>query len=264
MSIQPDRTQIRALLSRDRSWALYALGDLADGFYEHTTWQASPDGEGLLLLYAAFETPVLFAAGAPRALAPLIDGLNPQVQCYLSIRPDVLPLIKAGYAVSHETPMWRMVLDRAAFQPAGGGARRLARADFPALQRLFADGEAADEAPDFFVTDMVERGVFYGVYEGAELVAVAGTHLVVPEEGVAAVGSVYTRRDRRGRGLARATTSAVTAKLLEVMPPQGIVGLNVKQANAAAIRVYELLGYRRYCAFYEGLAHNTGLSRLAL
>jgi predicted GNAT family acetyltransferase len=69
---------------------------------------------------------------------------------------------------------------------------------------------------------------------------------------VGAIGNVYTRRDRRGRGLASFVTGAVTAELLRL----GLrtVALNVNQRNAAAIRVYEQLGFTRYCAFYEGVA----------
>jgi predicted GNAT family acetyltransferase len=99
---------------------------------------------------------------------------------------------------------------------------------------------------------MLEQGVFYGIGEGADLVAVAGTHLVSGPESVGAVGNVYTRRDRRGRGLAGRATSAVTAELIR----RGLrtIALNVNQANAAAIEVYERLGYVKYCPFYEGLA----------
>jgi ribosomal protein S18 acetylase RimI-like enzyme len=173
---------------------------------------------------------------------------------YLSIRPDILPLIHARYALAHETLMWRMVLDPARFVPTPSNAVRLTLADYSALTRLHADGLPAGEAPDFFAPYMVEQGVFYGIYEGDELVAAAGTHLVAPAEGVAAVGNVYTRRDRRRRGLATQVTGAVTAELLRCMPPGALVALNVMQANTAAVTVYERLGFSRYCGFYEGLA----------
>jgi predicted GNAT family acetyltransferase len=74
----------------------------------------------------------------------------------------------------------------------------------------------------------------------------------VPEEGVAAVGNVYTRRARRGQGLAGRLTSAVTLELLRRNIP--VVGLNVSQGNFAAIRVYERLGFAIYCEFVEGPA----------
>lgn len=68
--------------------------------------------------------------------------------------------------------------------------------------------------------------------------------------GVAAIGNVYTRRDRRGRKLARQTAGAVAAELLARQIPT--IVLNVNQKNVAALRVYEALGFRRYCPFWEG------------
>jgi predicted GNAT family acetyltransferase len=99
---------------------------------------------------------------------------------------------------------------------------------------------------------MLAEGVYFGVREGSELVAAAGTHLVVPGEGVAAIGNVYTRRDRRGRGLAGRLTGTVAVELVG----RGLrtVALNVNQNNATALGVYERLGFVRYCAFVEGLA----------
>ena len=65
-----------------------------------------------------------------------------------------------------------------------------------------------------FSPAMLEEGLYFGLRQGGDLVAAAGTHLVVPQEGVAAIGNVYTRRDRRGHGLGGAVTGAVTAELL--------------------------------------------------
>ena len=120
----------------------------------------------------------------------------------------------------------------------------------PALLALYADGESTGESPDFFYPSMVTDGVFFGVYEGDALVAAAGTHLFAPEEHAVAIGNIYTRRDRRGRGLGGAVTRAV----LDVVKDSGTVGLNVKASNHAALRLYESLGFVRHCPFYEGLA----------
>jgi len=248
-----DPAEIRAILETDRAWAVYALGDLAPGFFEHSEWRRAPNAPALILLYRAFETPVLFALGSPELVRGLLDEIHSEREMYLSIRPEILPLVKARYAVRHETAMWRMVLDPAHFHPAPmEGVARLGLADLPALQQLYADGQSTGEVPDFFFPSMIEQGAFFGIWEGRQLVAAAGTHLVAPSEGVGAVGNVYTRRDRRGRGLASRVTGAVAAELLRL----GLrtVALNVNQRNAAAIRVYEQLGFARYCAFYEGVA----------
>ena len=99
---------------------------------------------------------------------------------------------------------------------------------------------------------MQDQGVFYGLWESGQLVAVAGTHLVVPSKDVAAVGNVYTRRDRRGRGLAAAVAGAVVAELIRMKIRT--IALNVNQSNVSAIRIYERLGFKRHCSYCEGLA----------
>ena len=257
-----DPHAISSLLETDRAWSVYALGDLAPGFYEHSVWHAVTGSEpALLLLYRAFEIPVLFALGPAALVDGLLDEIAGERKLYLSIRPEILPLIAARYRVEPAggVPMWRMTLDARRFRPvAASAAHRLSLDDLPALEALFADGTPSGEAPDFFSADMLGQGVFYGIFEDNDLVAAAGTHLVTPAFGVAAVGNVYTRRDRRGQGLAAQATSAVTAALLRHDPPLPTIALNVNQHNSAALRVYEGLGYARYCAFYEGLATTEG------
>ena len=248
-----DRAEIRAILETDRRWAVYALGDLAPGFFDHSEWYRVTGKEpALALLYRAFQTPVFLALGGPEPIDAILTELV-EPEMYLSIRPEILPLVKARYQVHHETAMWRMSLEPVNFSPAPlDEVVRLGPHDLAALQQLYADGKPTGEVPDFFSPSEIEPGVFYGIWEADTLVAAAGTHLVAPSESVGAVGNVYTRRDRRRRGLGGRVTSAVAAELLRM----GLrtVALNVSQRNTAALGVYERLGFARYCAFYEGLA----------
>ena len=84
----------------------------------------------------------------------------------------------------------------------------------------------------------------------------AGTHVVATTENVAAIGNIYTRRNRRGQGLGTCVTSAVTSRLLE-MNLRTVV-LNVRQCNDVAVRLYERLGFERYCDYYEVPAFRRG------
>jgi ribosomal protein S18 acetylase RimI-like enzyme len=251
-----DPQTIRAILETDRPWAVYALGDLAPEHRIHARWHMAYGGRpALLLIYSAFHPPVLFAHGAAADLMPLLPEIADQREFYLSVRPEIAAALQAaGYQLSVEKRMWRMLLDPRQYAPMAHGAVSLHRADADALKQLYADGETRGEAPDFFDADMLWHGVFFGIREGAELIAAAGTHVVAREEGVAAIGSVYTRRDRRGQGCARRTTAAVTAELLR----QGLrtIALNVRQDNVTARRVYERLGFQLYCEFREAVARS--------
>jgi predicted GNAT family acetyltransferase len=95
-------------------------------------------------------------------------------------------------------------------------------------------------------------GFFRGVRDAGTLVAIGGVQVVSVAEQVAAVGNVFVREDRRGRGLAQTVLSATVEAVLDV----GIrtIGLNVKRTNAPAVRAYEALGFRRALVYYEGMA----------
>lgn len=237
-----DKDQIRAILRRNPHWCVYALGDLTPRMFEKCQW-FTPD---LTMVLHDYGTSILFAHGT----GSIREGLEHVTwPVHLQVQPEALDEVARYATVTEEKNMIRMAF-------AGGSTRvsdrvtRLGATDVPAIEHLYADGESTGESPDFFYSSMVTDGVFFGVYQRNELIAVAGTHLVARDEGVAAIGNVYVRRDRRGRGLGRAVTAAVIHGLAGIET----VGLNVRADNDAAIRVYESLGFVRHCEFREALA----------
>ncbi|MBI3723144.1 GNAT family N-acetyltransferase [bacterium] len=82
-------------------------------------------------------------------------------------------------------------------------------------------------------------GAYYWVREGSEPVAAAGVHFETPFVGQ--IANVLVREDRRLRGLGRAVTTAVARRL---RASGKIVSLYVKSDNAAALRLYDRLGFR--------------------
>ena len=266
MPLLTDKHTIRTTLRHDPLWSVYALGDLSSRMYDKTQWFSHqairPSGhqaigrylsgstEHLALVLHDYGTSILFATGTGAVREALQHATSP---VHLQVQADALEEIERHATVTDKKQMWRMGWKGAtgATRAKGAkGATRLTADDVPALTTLFADGEAAGESPDFFYPSMVTDGVFFGVYDGAALVAAAGTHLFAPEEGAAAIGNIYTMRDRRGRGLGRVVTSAV----LEAVKDIETVGLNVRADNLAALHLYESLGFVRHCPFYEGLA----------
>lgn len=238
-----DKDTIRQHLRRDPAWSVYALGDLAAPMFPKTLW-FMPD---LTLVVKDYGTAILFAmgTGSVREALESVDG-----PVHLQVQQDAFDEVARHVTISSPRTMWRMVWSGARGVERPAKTTRLGPGDVPALQQLYADGESAGEAPDFFFPSMVTDGVFHGVYDGPSLVAVAGTHLVARDEGAAAIGNVYTRRDRRGRGLGRLVMNAVLAELAGVET----VGLNVRADNAAALQLYESLGFTRHCTFVEAIA----------
>ena len=143
--------------------------------------------------------------------------------------------------------MQRMFLDDLK-QPAGT-AEPLTAHDLEQVERLYSTGDGGGIA---FAPFQLDTGFFYGIRKGAELVSVAGVHVVSRNESVAGVGNIFTRPDYRGQGLAQIVTSAVAMTLKEA----GVrtIGLNVELTNTAAIRVYERVGFRTHFKYYEGTA----------
>jgi ribosomal protein S18 acetylase RimI-like enzyme len=238
-----DKDEIRTRLRRDPAWSVYALGDLAPTMFSKTLWFA-PD---LTLVVQDYGTAILFAMG-PGSVREGLECVAGPV--HLQVQRDALDEVARHATVSSPRLMWRMTWTGDRLDSPGEVTPRLAVTDVPALQALYADGESSGESPDFFFPSMVADGVFHGIYEGTALVAAAGTHLLAREEGAAAIGNVYTRRDRRGRGLGRLATSAVLYDLFGVET----IGLNVRADNDAALHLYESLGFARHCQFYEALA----------
>lgn len=238
-----DKHEIRARLRRDPAWSVYALGDLAPPMFPKTLWFV-PD---LTLVVRDYGTTILFAMG-PGSVHEALECVAGPV--HLQVQRDALDEVARHARVSSPRLMWRMTWTGAGLASPSAVISRLNASDVPALQALYADGESSGESPDFFFPSMVADGVFYGIYEGTALVAAAGTHLLARDEGAAAIGNVYTRRDRRGRGFGRLVTSAVLGELAGVET----IGLNVRAGNDAALHLYESLGFARHCEFYEGLA----------
>jgi ribosomal protein S18 acetylase RimI-like enzyme len=238
-----DKNEIRSRLRRDRAWSVYALADLAPPMFSKTLWFA-PD---LTLIVQDYGTAILFAMG-PGSVREALEFVTGPV--HLQVRRDALDEVARHAALSSLRLMWRMTWTGDRTASPGAVTTRLGADDVAALEALYADGESSGESPDFFFPSMVADGVFHGIYEGTALVAAAGTHVLAREEGAAAIGNVYTRHDRRGRGLGRVTTRAVLDELSGVET----IGLNVRVDNEAALRLYESLGFARHCQFYEALA----------
>lgn len=251
------RDHIRSLLRSDPRWCVYALGDLTPRMFSKCRW-FTPD---LTLVLHDYGTSILFAHGSGSIREALHHVTFP---VHLQVQQDALDEIKRHAIVTNETHMLRMwyaggVTTAAASAAAEGSVlarpthsvpRRLTGADVGALRRLYSDGDAHGESPDFFYDSMVGDGVFFGIEDASGLIAAAGTHLVARDEGAAAIGNVYVRRDRRGHRLSRAVTAAV----LEALNGIATIGLNVRADNTAAIRVYQSLGFETHCPFVEAVA----------
>jgi len=252
-----DKSLIQRFLEKDRFYAAYALGDLEPELFEQSRWFiAKLDGrpQTLGLYFTGLEPHAFFVMGSAEGLEAILASCWRPQRPYFLVSSDHLATVRAYYAPQRTHEMIRMAIRPQDYRPVAGPARRLGPEHLSSLHELYAWGDVYG-----FSGYQLASGVFYGVMEGDDLAAAAGTHIVAPHYGIAALGNVFTHPDHRGKGYATVCTSAVTGALLTM----GLdVVLNVGINNTAAINIYSRLGYVEHCRFLEVLAQRRGASNV--
>jgi ribosomal protein S18 acetylase RimI-like enzyme len=247
---------IRPYLERDRLYAAYALGDLEPHLFPLCRWwlaeavaESDDAGWALILCFVGLNPPAVVCLGHASGVGLLLAEAGLPDQVFLVCQMAHLPAAQESFDVPSPQHMVRLALESERFRPAPTGeVIRLSPADLDAVQVLYA---AERGAADAFAAYQLADGVFFGVRVEGRLISVAGTHLVAPGEGIGAVGNVFTHPAHRRRGYAAACTSAVCADLLG----WGMtVVLNVNTRNLPALRLYQRLGFREHCTYYEATA----------
>jgi ribosomal protein S18 acetylase RimI-like enzyme len=245
-----DRAMLHEFLDEDRIFAAYAIADTDDSEFERTRWGIAFDDRApvaVVMEYRGISPQPLFVMGDPDGVDAILRDVIRTRIAFLAAKPEVVPAVRRHYRVDAPAPMVRMVVERDSFRPVVGDAVRLDQGDTRHLNRLYELG-ISSHLPEAAVAS----GIYFGVRRGTRLIAAAGTHVISPMYGMAAVGNVYTNREYRGQGLAKVVTSAVTAELLRTVDT---VVLNVRSDNPPALAAYRALGYRVHTHFEERLVH---------
>lgn len=253
-----DAGEILALLQPRRAYAAYALAQLEPGAFPFSQWWIArgTTGQAVLLRSRGGLGAASWAMGDPLALHAVLSLHPCPYQSFLTCELDHLPVVARHFRLKQQQTMLRLQVTTETFRPAGGEAYLLSGRDVRGINRL----NQSEGWPAFYTPANIEEGVYFGAYEGEELIAVAGTHAVSPSHGIGVVGNVYTRPDHRNRGLGTATTSAVTEELLRACRE---VVLSVEPTNLAAVRAYQKLGYREVGRLVEASAVRRDLLGLA-
>jgi ribosomal protein S18 acetylase RimI-like enzyme len=236
---------ILSILNQDRIWCAYALVDLDPEHSAFSEWHVL--GNSVLLCYTGLEPPILFAHGEVEQLRSLLEKF-PSGGYQISFPYDLLQSLPASASILNLFPMWRMRFDHSQIaQRTGIEVERLGVDDLAHIDRLY---KGQQDAPDGYHSRQLEMGPFVGIWESGTLVATAGIHVFSERRSMAAIGNVYTHPDWRRRGLAQ----ACTASLLSILLSKGVatIVLNVGQNNQAALALYERMGFKIHCPFYEG------------
>jgi ribosomal protein S18 acetylase RimI-like enzyme len=155
---------------------------------------------------------------------------------------DQPPVPKSGWTLIRGGQLTQMVYAGRGIEESAepSGMRVLTPADVPAMVEL-----ATLTEPGPFRHRTHELGVFFGIFEGDRLLAMAGQRMRVA--GFVEVSAVCTHPDARGRGYARTLMSSVMKLILR----EGDTPfLHSFADNHSAIRVYNALGFTHRRAFH--------------
>lgn len=253
-----DRQQIGEVLSAQRTYAAYAIGQLDDRLFPLTEWWlARGDGGQALLCHSRGGLGnALFATGDPAPLEAALRLHPGSMTTFATCQPEHLPVMRRFFRLQQQTLMLRMAVDAQTFRPAPGQACRLLGHAIYQINRLYN----SERPGDFYTADHIDAAVYYGVFADGRLVSIAGTHVVSPTNGIAVVGNVFTHPRNRGRGYATIASGAVTAHLLSHCHD---VVLTVDPNNAPAVRAYRRLGYQDHGYLIETPAMRRPLAAVA-
>lgn len=256
-----DPVEIEAFLRRDARAHVYALADLDEFFRPVTTWYGARQGGelcALALVLRGLSLTILYAVcpSAHEATRQLLAELEPELPGRLFV--NLGTGLESAFG-----ERWRWVGHAECWKLALGDPDALARADpggvepfgperRAELERFYREDAYRPEERGgrFLEPYMLERWPHCGIFEDGRLVCAAGTHVLSDEQGVAALGNIATRPDRRGRGLARAATAFIAQKLAARVCH---LGMNVATDNEPALRCYTSLGFRPVLRYVEAL-----------
>ncbi len=241
-----DPAEIRRLLEPERAYTAYALAQLDPRLFPRNKWyrSAGPNGQALLVHSKSPLGNALFALGDATALDAVLS-LHPGPRfAFGTVMLDHKAIARKYFLMTRPQVMLRMTVERDAFRPVAAAAQRLVSSDIKAVNRLYSK----EGGPTAYRTEHLDDAVYYGIYEGPDLISIAGTHVFSGAERIAVVGNVFTHPRYRGQGLAKASTSALTQHLLADCD---LVALTVEKDNDAAVAVYSGLGYETKCRLHE-------------
>ena len=257
------RAALAAVLAADRLHGAYALAQREAEAFPHARWWLceGPDGAAIVCHSRAGLGNATYVSGSPGGVQRILSIHPGAFHTFVTARPSHFDALESVYTLRSPRTMLRMHVTAERFAPIEGVTFRLRPAHAGALNQLYS----SDGGPTSYQPRHLSEGCYYGVQEDGRLLAVAGTHSMSPTHSVAVVGNVFTHPSARGRGLATATSAAVTANLLQSHTD---VVLSVDPTNAPAIRAYRRLGFTDAGEIVEAGAHRragsltTGLRRL--
>lgn len=241
------------MLKTDRIWAGYAICDLESPLWERSSFYhvQHANSHALVLHFDAKSFQVLTAFGNPEGVNEAWSQIPLPEKAWISLRSEIeIKQFCRFYQMRDLRSMWRLHLPKS--------SAIISALDYP-LILLGVDRQAEIEIllreheECAYSPEQLQRGVFFGMEHRGKIVSLVGTHVVSTKYKLAAVGNAYTHPEYRGKGYFRTCLSAVLHRLFDM----GITDVvaNVIQDNIPSLKGALSVGFKKYCSYWEGIAH---------
>lgn len=256
-----DRARIERLLRMHRDANVYALADLDDQLFAGSRWWIARSGcrdVAVAFVMDDFAPPLL------TALDPTGAGLDSELLDHIAddLPDEMFVNLMDGGPQRLAQRFWfddHGPYDKFVWHPgtidvvehaAGVGPHEVVALTRDDLDAVFVLQSLTPDAGRAFTPEMLADGVYVGIRDGDDLVAMAGTHVVSDARRVAAIGNVLTRPDTRGRGHGTRCTAEVLRLLSDRVDA---IGLNCSVDRPGARRIYQRLGFTPVMGYVEGV-----------
>jgi RimJ/RimL family protein N-acetyltransferase len=248
LEVLPDAPNdlVRPFLLTDRIWNCFSLADLEPPHREYARVPVALASDGSIvaacLIYERSGMGSLVPFGSPAGIRVILAAVELPAEALLMLHEDEWTLVEERFEpLEPPKPILRMALTASQLRPPptphGISIVPLGPSDHPEVDVLFAQWPGSRMAAAHFLD-----GPIYGARDAdGALLAVSAAMVANPVDGIGVIGGVFTRVDARGRGLAKATTGAVAARIFATGCDLAV--LNVIVGNEAAHRAYLALGF---------------------
>ena len=249
-----DKKVLENFCRKNTALNIYQLGDLDDFYWPETDFYGYYEEDELksvVMIFKEVNPNVVIALCniedlnyLNKALEVMLDILPDKI--YLHITPGAEKVLQTKYNLQNEGLYMKMDLIT---------KDKIDLIETNNIEPLTIENKT--ELSDFYeeaypgnsyLERMLETGMFFGIREKGELQSVAGIHVYSPEYKVAALGSITTHPDSRGKGYATKVTACLCKELLKNIE---VIGLNVHSQNSSAIHCYEKLGFVKIADYLE-------------
>ena len=241
-----DKKVVETFVMKDPLANVLAIGDLDGFFWPSTVWYGWEEEGKLIdiaLLYVGAGMPVLLCFAEvndahTKAFCEALQTVIP-ANVYTHLYPGVDQYFAENYRFVPHGRHYKMALahPESVKDINVSAVNQLTMQDLEAINAIFT----AAYPGNFFDPRMLETGMYFGIWEGDQLVSVSGIHVYSEEYDVVCIGNVTTHPEFRSRGYAK----KVMARLIQALQQKvDNIALNVKANNTPAIKAYEKLGFR--------------------